>query len=104
MPALKMLWANPAKKQFDELHQRAAASGRLAEFLAVHNEIVFLLSDLDRAIEKGDPLYNTKKPGGVVRHFFHRFISVTYYLYPDERVGWITKYLPVPASWPEPSA
>src|SRR5947209_4360550 len=101
MPALKMLWANPAKQQFEKLHQRAADSGHLAEFAAVHNEIVAILRDLDQALERSDPLYNTRKPGGVVRHLLHGFISVTFCLYPADQVGWVTKYLPVSANWPE---
>jgi hypothetical protein len=101
MPAVKMHWADPAKKQFDALRQRAADTGHLAEFIAVHNEIIEILSDLERATAKGDPLYNTKKPGGVVRHFLQGFISVTYYIFADELVGWITKYVPIPVTWPD---
>jgi hypothetical protein len=101
MSALKMLWTDSSKRQFEELRQRAADTNHLAEFIAVHNEIVAILCDLDRATERGDPLYNTKKPGGVVRHFFHKFISVTFCLFTEDRVGWVTKYQPVPTNWPE---
>jgi hypothetical protein len=100
MTALKMDWATPAKKQFDEVLQRAVATGHLDEFVAAHAELVDILSDVEKAIEKSDPLYNTKKHGGVVRHLYHRFLSATFYLYPDDRIGWITKYRTVPASWP----
>ena len=100
MNALNLIWSTPAKKQFDELYNRAIAAGHIDEFLAVHNEIVDILSDLERATEKSDPLYNTKKPGGMVRHLLHRFVSVTFYLYPNERVVCVAKYLPVPPSWP----
>jgi hypothetical protein len=100
MSALKMEWATPAKTQFDEVRQRAAATGHLDEFLTVHAELMGLLCDLEKAIEKSDPLYNTNKPGGVVRHLIHRFLSATFYMFPDEHVGWIAKYRTVPASWP----
>jgi hypothetical protein len=101
MPAVKMLWTDSSKKQFDELRQRAADTDHLAEFIAVHNEIVPILRDLDRLLEKSDPLYNTKKPGGTVRHLLHNFLSVTFYLFAEERAGWVTKYQSVPANWPE---
>jgi hypothetical protein len=100
MTAVKMEWAAPAKKQYDDLHQRAAATGHLDEFLAAHGELIDILTNLDKTMEKSDPLYDTKKPGGAVRHLLHRFLSVTFYLFPDERVGWIAKYRVVPASWP----
>jgi hypothetical protein len=101
MPSLKMVWTHLSKRQFDDVHQRAKDTGHLLEFNRTHNEIVAILRDLDRATEKGDPLYHTKKPGGMVRHFLHEFISVTYVVFADERVGWVTNYVPVPASWPE---
>jgi hypothetical protein len=37
----------------------------------------------------------------VVRHFLHKFVSVTFYLFAQDRVGWVTKYHSVPANWPE---
>ncbi|MBI3823370.1 MAG: hypothetical protein HY289_11930 [Planctomycetes bacterium] len=100
MTALKMDWATPAKKQFDELHQRATATSKLDEFLSAHKELMKILADFEQAIAKSDPLYNTKKPGGVVRHILHRFLSVTFYLFPEKRIGWITKYQAVPTTWP----
>jgi hypothetical protein len=100
MPALKLIWSTPGKKQFDELHNRAIATGHLDAFLAAHNEIVEILSELEKVNKKSDPLYNAKKPGGTVRHLLHRFVSVTFYLYPDESVVCVAKYLPVPSSWP----
>ncbi len=100
MTALKTEWTTPAKSQFDEVRQRAAATGHLDEFLAAHTELFQLLSDLEKMLEKSDPLYNTRKPGGVVRHIFHRFLSATFYLFPDELILWIAKYRTVPASWP----
>lgn len=100
MTALKMEWATPAKKQFEELHKRAAATGHLDDFRSAHDELIDILSDLETTIERSDPLYNTKKPGGVVRHLRHRFLSATIYLFPDKRIGWITKYRTVPATWP----
>lgn len=81
MSALKLIWSTPAKKQFDDLHNRAIATGQVDAFLAAHNEIVDILSDLEKATKKSDPLYNAKKPGGMVRHLLHRFVSVTFYLY-----------------------
>lgn len=100
MTALKLVWSTPGEKQFDELHQRASSTGRLSEFLTVHNEIVDILSDLEQSTRKSDPLYNTKKPGGTVRHLLHQFVSVTFYLYPEDRVVCIAKYVPVPPTWP----
>jgi hypothetical protein len=101
MPAVKMLWTDSSKRQFDELRQRAVDTNHEDGFIAVHNEIVVILRDLDQIIEKSDPLYNTKKPGGIVRHLLHEFISVTIYLFAEDRVGWVTKYQSVPATWPE---
>ena len=100
MTALKIIWSTPGKKQFDDLHNRAITTSRLDEFVAAHNEIVSILGDLDGVTEKSDPLYNTKKPGGTVRHLLHGFISVTFCLYPGDRVVCIAKYLAVPRSWP----
>jgi hypothetical protein len=34
----------------------------------------------------------------------HEFISVTYTVFAEKQVGWVTKYLPVPSSWPEQEA
>jgi hypothetical protein len=102
MSTLKIVWTSLSKRQFDELRQRAANTNHTDEFVKAHNTIVAILRDLDRALEMGDPLYHTHKGGGVVRHFLHQFISVTYTVFADERVGWVIKYLPVPASWPEP--
>jgi hypothetical protein len=100
MSALNLIWSTPAKKQFEELLHRANAAGRVDEFLIAHNEIVDILRDLETAAEKSDPLYNAKKPGGVVRHLLHRFVSVTFYLYPDECEVCVAKYSSVPSSWP----
>jgi hypothetical protein len=104
MPAVKMLWTDSSKRQFDELRQRAADTDHESEFITTHNELVVILRDLDRVIEKSDPLYNTKNPGGAVRHCLHKFISVTFYLFAENRVGWVTKYQSVPATWPERGA
>lgn len=101
MPALKLEWTPLSRSQFEKLRQRAIATGRHADFAALHNEIITTLSDLDRASEKGEPLYNTRKAGGEVRHWVKRFIAVSYVLFREERIGWIVKYLPVPESWPE---
>ncbi|HZZ80188.1 MAG TPA: hypothetical protein VFE62_16865 [Gemmataceae bacterium] len=100
MTALKIVWSTPAKKQFDDLHKRAIAAGRLDDFLAAHAEVVRILGDLEKATEKSDPLYSAKKPGGMVRHLVHRFLSVTFHLYPDESVVCIARYVPVPSTWP----
>ena len=104
MPTLKILWTHLSNRQFDELRQRAADTNHLDEFIKAHNEIVTILRDLDQATKKGDPLYKMKKPGGVVRHFLHEFVSVTYTVLADEGVGWVIKYVPVPACWPEKEA
>lgn len=101
MPELKSVWTVASKSQFDELRQRAVDTNHLADFIRVHNEIVALLGDLERVIEKGDPLYRTKKPGGIVLHILLEFISVTYTLFAEERVGWVIGYRAIPASWPE---
>jgi hypothetical protein len=101
MPVLKILWTRLSEPQFDDLRQRAtAAAGKLDEFAKVHNEIVTALRDPEQALEKGEPLYKTRKPGGEVRQWLHKFISVSYVIFRDEQVGWIIKYQAVPASWP----
>jgi hypothetical protein len=101
MPAVKLLWTRSSKLQFDALRQRAVAAGKITELSQAHNEMVTILRDLDQALEKGEALYYTRRPGGVVRLWIHNFISVTYVVFRIEQVAWITKYQPVPASWPE---
>lgn len=101
MPLLKLAATQTANRQFLELRERAVAVGQLERFSTAHNEILASLRDLDQALEKGERLYHTRKPGGEVRQWVYQFISVTYVVFPNERVGWITKYVPVPASWPE---
>jgi hypothetical protein len=100
MPAMIISWTVVSKPQFDTLKLRAIETGNLARFIAVHNTILSTLRDLDQALEKGEPVYHTKRPGGVVRHWMHDFISVNYVVFPSERVGWILGYKPVPESWP----
>lgn len=104
MTALRIVWTGSSRRQYDELQQRAANTNRLEEFANNHSQIVAILRDLDRAIEKSDPLYRTKKPGGVVRHFLHRFISVTFCVFAAEQLGWVIRYLPIPANWPDEEA
>lgn len=99
MPALNIVWTSTANGQFRETRKRAAASGRLSDFDKIHSDIVEILCDLDRALEKSDPLYRTKKAGGMVRHLLHKCISVTFCVFDAEQVGWITKYQLVPADW-----
>jgi hypothetical protein len=101
MPSLKIVWTHLSKRQFDDLRQRAKDTNHSLEFIKTHNEVVAILRDLDRATEKGDPLYHTKKPGGMVHHFLHEFISVTYAVFAAEQIGWVTNYVSVPATWPE---
>ena len=101
MPLLKLAATQTANRQFLELRQRAVAVGQLEQFSAAHNEILACLRDLDQALESGERLYHTRKPGGEVRQWLYQFISVTYVVFPKELVAWITKYLPVPSSWPE---
>ncbi len=52
MPALMMSWTPLAKLQFDVLRQRANDTGKLDEFINVHNEIVTILRDLNQALKK----------------------------------------------------
>jgi hypothetical protein len=101
VPALKLFWTRLSQEQFDRLHTRAIDTGRLDEFVRTHNESVVALRDLDTALDKGEPLYHTRKPGGEVRQWCHHFISVSYVVFRQEQVGWIVKYLPVPESWPD---
>lgn len=101
MPALKLEWTPLSRSQFEKIRQRAIDTGRYADFAAAHNEIIATLSDLDSASEMGEPLYNTRKVGGEVRHWVKRFIAVSYALFREERVGWIVKYVTIPESWPE---
>jgi hypothetical protein len=101
MASLKMEWTLASKAQFEELRQRAAGAGKKEQFNRVHNEIVFALQELTQALEKGELLYNTRRAGGEVRHWIHRFISVCYAVFRHEQVGWVVAYKSVPASWPE---
>jgi hypothetical protein len=101
MSTLKLMWTHLSRRQFEDLQQRAVVTGKVDEITKVHNEIVEILRDLDQASEVGEPLYNTRKPGGLVRHWVHDFIAVTYVVFRSEQVGWILKYQPIPASWPE---
>lgn len=87
--------------QFEELRKRAMDKGRRDEFIQVHNEIVIALHDLVQAFEKGELLFRTRKAGGEVRHWVHKFISVCYVAFRREQVGLILNYQPVPSSWPE---
>jgi hypothetical protein len=100
MSALRISWTSLSKKQFDDLHQRAISTGKLAAFTKAHNEIVTALRDSDSALAQGEPLYNTRQLGGEVRLWVHAFVSITYVVYPKEGVGWIVKYSAVPESWP----
>ena len=100
MPALKLMWTQSSRGQFETLRKRAIDTGKQDEFVRTHNEIVVALRDLDTALNKGEPLYHTRKPGGEVRQWGHHFILVSYVVFRQEQVGWILKYLPVPESWP----
>jgi plasmid stabilization system protein ParE len=101
MAALRMEWTRAAKTQFEELKQRARETGNYERFRQAHNEIAAALRELEQALEKGEVQYNTRRPGGEVRHWIHRFISVRYVVFRAEQVGWILAYQSVPASWPE---
>ncbi|MCI0739064.1 MAG: hypothetical protein L0Y72_08470 [Gemmataceae bacterium] len=101
MPAVKVHWTRLSKPQFDDLRKRAEESERLAEFSRAHNEIVLALRDLDQAMTKGEPAYRTRKSGGEVRKWVHRFIAVSYAVFPEDQVAWVLKYQPVSSSWPD---
>ena len=101
MPSLTLTSTQTANQQYRELRQRAVAVGQLDQFNTIHTEILGDLCNLDKAIERGERLYLTRKPGGEVRQWVHRFISVTYVVFPNELTGWIIKYASVPSSWPE---
>jgi hypothetical protein len=95
-----MEWTKSSKAQFEELKQRSRDADHYEQFRQAHNEITTALRDLDQALEKGEAQYSTRRPGGEVRHWIHRFISVTYVVFRAEQVGWILSYQLVPASWP----
>lgn len=101
MPNLKLLWTRLSEPQFADLRRRATETGHVEEFIRIHNEIVVSLRDLDRALECGEPLYDTRTPGGEVRQWIHEFISVVYLVFRKEQVAWILRYQAVPASWPD---
>jgi hypothetical protein len=100
MAALRMEWTLSSKAQFEELKKRAAATGKGEQFKQAHNEIVNTLREAASALEKGELLYRTQRPGGEVRHWICHFLSVCFVVFRDEQVGWILKYNSVPESWP----
>ncbi|MBY0522549.1 MAG: hypothetical protein K2R98_04095 [Gemmataceae bacterium] len=100
MPALRMDWTPGARSQFEALRQRAIDSGAFDQFRLAHNEIALTLQDLDQAMLKGEPLFNTRRSGGVARHWLCQFISVCYVVIRDEQVGWMIRNKPVPETWP----
>src|SRR5947209_8373382 len=101
MPTLKVVWTKPAEQQFDQVRQRAVEANCQKELSEAHTELAKTLRDLDLALEKGDPIYNTKMPGGIVYHFRSSFLSVTCAIFAKEGVGWIVTYRTVPTSWPD---
>ena len=101
MPPFRMEWTRSSKSQFEALQERAIQAGRHEQFRQAHNEIVAALRDLSQALEKGELLYHTRRPGGEVRHWIHQFISVRYVVFREEQVGWIVAYQSVPESWPD---
>jgi hypothetical protein len=101
MAAVKMEWTRTSKSQFDELKKRAIDAGEYEQFKQAHNEIVVTLRELSQALQKGELLFNTRRPGGEVRHWIHRFISVCYVVFRNEQVGWMLAYQSVPESWPD---
>ncbi|MCI0364560.1 MAG: hypothetical protein L0219_11785 [Phycisphaerales bacterium] len=100
MPTLRMDWTPGAKAEFEQIRKRAIAFHREAEFILTHNQMANALTDLTLALEKGEQLYQLKKPGGHVRQWLHGFIAICYALFPDEQVGWIVSYKTFPESWP----
>jgi hypothetical protein len=101
MASLRMEWTATSKAQFDELRTRATSKGEYGQFAEAHNQIAVALRDPDQALEKGELLYKTRRPGGEVRHWVHRFISVCYVVFRAEQVGWILSIKSVPESWPD---
>jgi hypothetical protein len=101
MPLLKLVWTHSSKLQFEELRQKAESVGRGGEFTITFNEIAAALKQVELALEKGEPLYHTRKSGGVVRQWVHRFICITYVVFPDDALGWVTKFQSVPSTWPD---
>ncbi len=76
MPSLKLEWLPHSKAQFETLRDRAARSGKLDAFSRNHNHIATALREVEKAGEKGEKLYDTKKDGGEIRHWVHEHISV----------------------------
>lgn len=101
MPAVRMDWIATSRTQFELIRQRASDAGKHEAFRQAHAAVVNSLRDLSLASQNGEKLYNTRLPGGEVRHWLCGFLSVCYVLFPAERVGWILKYSTVPASWPD---
>lgn len=95
-----MEWTPVARAEFDSLKRRAMEAGVFEQFRLAHNEIALTLKDLDQALLKGEPLFHTRKPGGVARHWVCQVISVWYVVFRDEQMGWIIHYKPVPETWP----
>lgn len=101
MADLKMEWTVSSQSQFEALRKRAIDSDKYDEFRTAHNEIVGVLCTVGLALEKGERLYHTRRPGGEVRHWVYRTISVCYVVFRAEQVGWILNYQSVPESWPK---
>jgi len=101
MAALRLEWTQASKAHFDALQKRAKDRGAADQFKQAHNEIVAALSDHTNAMELGEVLFKTRKPGGEVRHWVHRFLSLTYVVFRQEQIGWILRYQAVPETWPD---
>lgn len=100
MPTLRMEWTPAARAEFETLQHRATQADASGQFKQAHNAVALALMDLDQALAKGEPLYETRQPGGFVRHWVCQFISVAYVVFPEQGVGWIVHYRSVPESWP----
>jgi hypothetical protein len=92
MPLLRLEWTVVSRPMFEHWRSHFTAIGRGHDFSRVHNQIVTVLTDSEQAMEKGEALFNTRKPGGLVRLWVHEFISVCYVVFPQERLGWILRY------------
>jgi hypothetical protein len=99
MISVKLEWMPRSKGQFEKLRKRAIRAGKFAEFRLLHNEIVASLVDLQKATEVGERLNDTKRPGGEIRIWVHKHLSVRFVILRHERIAWILHYVAIPDTW-----
>jgi hypothetical protein len=84
--------------QIKELGNRARAAGILREFV---DSMKLVLRERRHApFTWGDPVYNTKKEGGVVCRGIEGLVVVQYVVYEENHLVCILSIDPLAAAWP----